>query len=100
MSVQVKRRRESAAFLSTFVGAAGELIVDTTNNRVLVQDGLTPGGFALAKLSDIPAGGGSGGAPAASPTFTGTAVFNDNSGTPQPPPAGTVVQVAGANGVQ
>jgi hypothetical protein len=53
MSVQVRRRREAAAFLSTFVGAQGELLVDTTNNRVQVHDGATPGGFAAAKLSEV-----------------------------------------------
>ncbi len=54
MSIQVKRRREAASFLSTYVGAAGELLVDTTNNRVLVQDGSTAGGFPAAKLSEVP----------------------------------------------
>ena len=53
MSVQVRRRREAAPFLSTFVGAQGELIVDTTNNRIQVHDGATPGGFAAAKLSEV-----------------------------------------------
>ena len=46
MSVQVRRRREAAAFLSSYVGAQGELIVDTTNNRVQVHDGATPGRLA------------------------------------------------------
>ncbi|WP_156898170.1 hypothetical protein [Methylocapsa acidiphila] len=54
MSIQVKRRREAAGFLAGYVGAAGELLVDTTNNRVLVQDGVTAGGFAAAKLSEVP----------------------------------------------
>jgi hypothetical protein len=53
MSVQVKRRREAATFLSTYVGATGELLVDTTHNRVIVQDGVTPGGFPAAKLSEV-----------------------------------------------
>ena len=53
MSIQVKRRREAASFLSTFVGAAGELIVDTTNNRVQVHDGTTPGGWPAAKLGEV-----------------------------------------------
>lgn len=52
MSVQVRRRREAASFLSTFVGAQGELLVDTTNNRVQVHDGTTPGGWPAAKLAD------------------------------------------------
>ena len=53
MSVQVRRRRESAAFLSGFVGAQGELIVDTTNNRVQVHDGVTPGGWPAARLAAL-----------------------------------------------
>ena len=53
MSVQVRRRREAAAFLSTFVGAQGELLVDTTNNRVQVHDGATPGGWPAAVIRDL-----------------------------------------------
>ena len=53
MSVQVRRRREAAAYLQSFVGAQGELLVDTTNNRVQVHDGATPGGWPAAKLADI-----------------------------------------------
>lgn len=53
MSVQVKRRREAAAFLAGFTGAQGELIVDTTNNRVQVHDGATAGGFPAAKLAEV-----------------------------------------------
>ena len=53
MSVQIKLRREAASFLSTFAGAAGELLVDTTNNRVQVHDGVTAGGFPAAKLSEV-----------------------------------------------
>ena len=53
MSVQVKRRREAATFLAGYVGAQGELLVDTTNNRVQVHDGATPGGWAAAKLADV-----------------------------------------------
>ncbi|WP_296709801.1 hypothetical protein [Rhodoblastus sp.] len=53
MSVQVKRRRDTAATVAAYVGAQGELIVDTTNNRVTVHDGATAGGFAAAKLSEV-----------------------------------------------
>lgn len=52
MSVQVKRRRDTAANVAAYAGAQGELIVDTTNNRVTIHDGVTPGGWAAAKLSD------------------------------------------------
>lgn len=53
MSIQVKRRREAASFLATFTGAQGELIVDTTNNRVQVHDGVTAGGWPAAKLAEV-----------------------------------------------
>ena len=53
MSVQIRRRREAAVFLQTYVGAQGELLVDTTNNRVQVHDGATPGGFAAAASRDL-----------------------------------------------
>src|SRR5271166_5292697 len=53
MSVQVKRRRDTAANVAAYTGAQGELIVDTTNDRVTVHDGATAGGFAAAKLSEV-----------------------------------------------
>jgi hypothetical protein len=53
MSVQVKRRRDTAANVAAFAGAQGELIVDTTNNRLTVHDGATAGGWAAAKLSEV-----------------------------------------------
>ncbi len=53
MSVQVKRRRDTAANIAGFTPAQGELIVDTTNNRVIVGDGVTAGGFPAAKLSEV-----------------------------------------------
>jgi hypothetical protein len=52
MSVKVQLRRDSAANVAAFVGAQGECIIDTTNNRIHIQDGTTPGGFAAAKLSE------------------------------------------------
>ena len=53
MSVQVKRRRDTAANIAVFTPAQGELIVDTTNNRLIAGDGVTPGGWPAAKLSEI-----------------------------------------------
>ncbi|MCX8254017.1 protein of unknown function [Beijerinckiaceae bacterium RH CH11] len=53
MSVQVRRRREAGSFLSTYVGAQGELLVDTTNNRVQVHDGVAPGGWPAAGIADL-----------------------------------------------
>ena len=54
MSVQVRRRREAASFLATYVGAQGELLVDTTSNRVQVHDGTTPNGWPTAAIADLP----------------------------------------------
>ena len=52
-AVQVQYRRGTASQVAAFTGAQGELVVDTTNNRVVVQDGATAGGFAAAKLTDV-----------------------------------------------
>jgi hypothetical protein len=52
MSVKVQLRRDIAANVAAFAGAQGECIIDTTNNRLCVQDGATPGGFAAAKLAE------------------------------------------------
>lgn len=38
-AVQVQTRRGAALQVGTFTGAQGELIFDTTNNRVVAQDG-------------------------------------------------------------
>jgi hypothetical protein len=52
-AVQVQYRRGTAGQVASFTGAQGELVVDTTNNRVIVQDGATAGGFPAAKLTDV-----------------------------------------------
>lgn len=46
MSVQVRHRRDTAANIASFTPAQGELIVDTTNNRAIIGDGATAGGWA------------------------------------------------------
>jgi hypothetical protein len=56
-AVQTQWRRDTAANIAAFTGAAGELIVDTTNWRTVVQDGLTAGGHPMARVVDLPAGG-------------------------------------------
>jgi hypothetical protein len=53
MSEQLQLRRGTAAQIAAFTGAQGEAIVDTTNNRLVVQDGATAGGFPAAKLSEV-----------------------------------------------
>jgi hypothetical protein len=49
MSTQVQRRKGTTAQHASFTGASAELTVDTTKNTVVVHDGSTAGGFALAK---------------------------------------------------
>ncbi len=53
MSEQLQLRRGTASQVATFTGAQGEVAVDTTNNRVVVNDGATAGGFAAAKLGEV-----------------------------------------------
>ena len=52
-AVQVQYRRGTATQVASFTGAQGELIVDTTDNRIVVQDGSTAGGWAAAKLARV-----------------------------------------------
>lgn len=58
MSEQLQLRRGTAAQVAAFTGAQGEIVVDATNNRIVVQDGATAGGFAAAKLSEVLASAG------------------------------------------
>lgn len=52
-AVQVQYRRGAASQVAAFAGAPGEMVVDTTNNRLVVQDGTTVGGWPAAKLSEV-----------------------------------------------
>lgn len=54
MAVQVQLRRDIAANITAAHGAQGEVWIDTTNNRLVVNDGATNGGFPAAKLSEVP----------------------------------------------
>jgi hypothetical protein len=53
MSTQVRWRRDTATNVAAFTGAQGEVVIDITNNRLVVQDGSTAGGWAAAKLSEV-----------------------------------------------
>lgn len=46
-------RRANTATLASTTGAAGELLVDTTKNTVVVSDGSTAGGFPLARENTL-----------------------------------------------
>ncbi len=53
MAKRVQFRRGTTAQHSTFVGAPGELTVDTDKKTVVVHDGITPGGFPATRLDSI-----------------------------------------------
>jgi hypothetical protein len=53
MTEQLQLRRGAAAQVAAFTGAQGELVVDTTNNRAVVSDGATAGGWPAAKLAEV-----------------------------------------------
>lgn len=53
MSTQVQTRRGNTAQTSVFTGAVSEITVDTDKKTVVVHDGSTPGGFALARESAL-----------------------------------------------
>src|ERR1700734_2311999 len=53
-AVQVQYRRGIATQVAAFIGAQGGLVIDTTNNRVVVQDGSTTGGWPAARAPDLP----------------------------------------------
>ncbi len=51
--VQVAYRRDTAANIAVSTGVQGELWVDTINNRLVVNDGGTPGGWAAVKMAEV-----------------------------------------------
>lgn len=53
MFIEVKFRKGTANQHTTFVGGNTEVTVDTTHNTLRVHDGVTPGGFRLAKVEDF-----------------------------------------------
>jgi hypothetical protein len=54
MAKTLQLRRYPANVISTMTGAVGEVYMDLTNNTLVVQDGVTEGGYTLAK---VPAAG-------------------------------------------
>ena len=55
MSTQVQTRRGNTAQTASFTGAVAELTVDTDKEVVVVHDGVTAGGFPLARESALTA---------------------------------------------
>jgi hypothetical protein len=53
LSEQLQLRRGTSAQVAAFTGAAGEVVMDTTNNRLVANDGVTVGGAPHAKLAEV-----------------------------------------------
>jgi len=53
LSEQLQLRRGTASQVAAFTGAQGETVMDTTNNRLVVSDGSTAGGWPAAKLVEV-----------------------------------------------
>jgi hypothetical protein len=51
MTTQVQRRRGTGAQNDAFIGALGEITIDTTNNTIRVHDGSTVGGFSAVSTT-------------------------------------------------
>lgn len=52
-ATQVKRRRGTTAQNDAFTGAEGEIVVDTQKHTLRVHDGVTLGGFEIARQTDL-----------------------------------------------
>jgi hypothetical protein len=53
LSEQLQLRRGTSSQVAAFTGAQGEVVFDTTNNRLVANDGVTVGGNPAAKLSEV-----------------------------------------------
>jgi hypothetical protein len=53
LSEQLQLRRGTASQVAAFTGAQGEAVMDTTNNRIVINDGALAGGYPAAKLSEV-----------------------------------------------
>lgn len=54
MSRQIQIRRGTTDEHEDFIGAIGEITMDTEQNTLRIHDGKTPGGIPLARANDIP----------------------------------------------
>lgn len=50
MAKRVQRYRVTSTVMATLTGLVGEIVVNLTNNSAHVHDGVTPGGFELARV--------------------------------------------------
>jgi hypothetical protein len=58
MATAIQRRRGNTAQHASFTGLAGEITIDTQKNTVVVHDGVTAGGYPLARADEVEALGG------------------------------------------
>lgn len=56
MPIQLQFRRGNTIQNSNFVGAQGEITIDTTKKTVVIHDGTTTGGFPLVTAADFTTG--------------------------------------------
>jgi len=52
MAFAIQLRRGTTAQHSAFTGLVGEITVDTDKDTIVVHDGVTAGGYPLAKTTD------------------------------------------------
>ncbi len=53
----IQLRRGTTAQHASFTGLVGEVTVDTDKDTIVVHDGVTAGGYPLAKASEVAGGG-------------------------------------------
>ncbi len=53
MSIQKKFRGGTASENAVFIGGLKEITVETTNKRIVVHDGVRPGGYSAARLDEV-----------------------------------------------
>jgi hypothetical protein len=52
--IELQLSRGTYTDVAAYTGAQGEAVVDTTSNRLVVQDGTTAGGWPAARIADLP----------------------------------------------
>lgn len=53
MAKRIQFRRGTTTEHAAFIGAPGEITIDTTKKTVVVHDGVTPGGFPASRLESV-----------------------------------------------
>lgn len=79
----LRLRRGTTSEIASLIGAEGELIVDTTKDTITVHDGVTAGGYPLARASDITNATGTGNVNSVNSGYTDNSItrYDGTSGT-------------------